>query len=470
MKLNLICRTLLLLCATCGCTQYTFGQTTVNIVGTCSDNNTPNNPNDDNIVFDITPCTGSAGIYVVDNQSGLTVISEETGAPVVFGPCYNPARLFQIQGAIGGGTVTGIRILTCGQAPICNLVISDPGVPCSVPVPCSIDLVEAVPSSCNVTNNDYSVAVTFDYTSAPTNEDIVFTFSNGEIRTFTPSAEQGTETVVFAGFTSMAQAVSVNAAFATTTSCAAPSAVNYTEPAQCFTPLCDAADGDLGGFAFLDLDSDGLRSGGPGEEGITVEVYSSAGSTPVCTTTTDANGAWVCTGLNPSETYRVEFSLDGVAGLVPSRSAVTGNTTDVQFASPGTCGVNFAVIDPAQACSDDSPPVLVTCMVAGLYNLSPAGEPGLLSFEYGATGSGGVTTLIDNNEIGSVYGASYDRERDVIYAAAFAKRHVGIGPDGYGHHFRSDCGRRHGEHFHLPAGTRWQRIRSGHLPGRRPAD
>ncbi|MBC6993971.1 SdrD B-like domain-containing protein [Neolewinella lacunae] len=196
-------------------------------------------------------------------------------------------------------------------------------------------------------------------------------------------------------------------------------------------PCENIQDGDdLGGTAFIDQNNDGSMTGDAGQEGVVVRVYDCDGEL-VCTTVTNENGDWNCQDLNPGEDYRVEFSLptDGsLANLQPSYAG-TDNGTNVQFVQPGTCEVDYGLVDVEEYCNDAR--ILLPCYEngSGVNNSNPV----LIQLGYGATGMGANVYPVDAvaSTNGSLWGLSYSRKLQMAYTSAFLKRQVGIGERGY---------------------------------------
>jgi hypothetical protein len=73
-------------------------------------------------------------------------------------------------------------------------------------------------------------------------------------------------------------------------------------------PLCDPAPIEIGNRVWLDSDKDGIQDAGEmGLPSIQVQLYQ--GATLIATTTTDANGQYIFTGLLPNTAYQVQVNL-----------------------------------------------------------------------------------------------------------------------------------------------------------------
>ncbi len=195
--------------------------------------------------------------------------------------------------------------------------------------------------------------------------------------------------------------------------------------------------GDSGGDQWTGLSRlqqrwpDHRGNGGGGDiglAGVTVSFYGSSGN--ACgSTTTNATGNYsftpTCTGP-----WRVEFS-NVPSGYEPT-SRGTGNGTSTQFVTTsGATNINFGVNYPADYCQNN--PSL--CAPVHVNNSTNVGTPTRTMLRFAASARGTsptLTTVADKSEIGSTWGVAYNRSTASLYAAAFLKRHVGLGPNGLG--------------------------------------
>ncbi len=220
--------------------------------------------------------------------------------------------------------------------------------------------------------------------------------------------------------------------------------------------LASAADVNVTGLAFRDFDQDGERSSTePPIENLWVVAYGQEdgfdntlntnddvfnSSNPVLT---DAYGQYSATVPSDSG-VRVEFlGLDtnlnavynaGTESVLPSwlRSGIHGsdNGSSVQIvtSSGNSSTANYAVANPADY-SGISPGLAVTKFTNGLPS-NGGGAVYTLPWYSGFGTSGNQVT--DTTQVGSVYGAAYDRSAGQLLVGAFLKRHVGMGPLGPG--------------------------------------
>jgi protocatechuate 3,4-dioxygenase beta subunit len=104
----------------------------------------------------------------------------------------------------------------------------------------------------------------------------------------------------------------------------------------------------LGDFVWNDLDEDGIQDATePGIAGVTVRLYDSSGTTLLATTTTDANGNYIFTGLTPGASYIVEFVAP--AGFTTSPQDVGGNDELDSDVIPATGRTAAITLNPSGA-------------------------------------------------------------------------------------------------------------------------
>jgi hypothetical protein len=226
-----------------------------------------------------------------------------------------------------------------------------------------------------------------------------------------------------------------------------------------------AASRTISGRVFQDYDGDGtfdttqtITNNGSGTiavgvdrgiQGVTVTAYDTLGAVQPAATTA-ADGTYTITTLAGSTgPYRIEFT-NLPAGYSPgarSTDSVNGGTatnsgTTVQFvADANTTNVNLAINHPSDY-SENNPLLSTSTYSFGHRDDTPIDA--LTSFPYSA-GSADLATYsaaqytspAENPEgtkaqVGSVFGLAYRRSTDTLYAAAFMKRHTGIGPGGTG--------------------------------------
>ncbi|MEM7535732.1 MAG: SdrD B-like domain-containing protein [Chloroflexota bacterium] len=207
-------------------------------------------------------------------------------------------------------------------------------------------------------------------------------------------------------------------------------------------PLALEASGEIIGNVFRDFDADGATdSGEPGVSGITVTAYT-VNNTVAMSTTTNASGTYTLTGLTDTSTYRIEFT--GLPSyLEPGATGTNSNTTVVFVTSPDT-GVDLALQDPSDFCQN-TPDLTAVCYLQPIDATSSdwLDEAAIVQvpYESGTTALDATAVNTIENEaymnvmatyadVGSVFGLAFDNDKDIMYSAAFMKRHVPYGPGG----------------------------------------
>ena len=101
--------------------------------------------------------------------------------------------------------------------------------------------------------------------------------------------------------------------------------------------------GSIGNLVWLDEDSNGKQDAGEaGIANVTVELWNSTGTTRIATTTTDAHGGYLFTGVTPTPgTYRVKV----VAASLPTgmSQTTTYSTAGTDFANQNQSGFGYSV-------------------------------------------------------------------------------------------------------------------------------
>jgi uncharacterized repeat protein (TIGR01451 family) len=162
-----------------------------------------------------------------------------------------------------------------------------------------------------------------------------------------------------------------------------------------------------------------------GVEGITVTAYPGGMSTM-----TAADGTW---SLGTTGDVRIEFS-NIPSHLKASPDGGVGNAS-VQFVADGGTA-DFGVHNPSDF-SDLNPDVLIPAQISGDPNGGGTAETQgtLVLHAYTASGTNspatlnGAPTIINFGDLGSTYGAAWQRESKNYFTSAFAKRYVGFKSD-----------------------------------------
>jgi SdrD B-like domain len=132
---------------------------------------------------------------------------------------------------------------------------------------------------------------------------------------------------------------------------------------------------------------------------------------------------------------RIELRLPNY--LFAAKGSISG---EVQFHSTATTAAHFPVQNPTMYCQQD-PDVLMPCFVAG--NPEGGGTGGsldaLVRFPYTSSGSTPSPTQIAvASQVGTVWGATYQRETKTLVLSEFLKRHCGLETMGLGGLYLTD--------------------------------
>ena len=224
--------------------------------------------------------------------------------------------------------------------------------------------------------------------------------------------------------------------------------VVLTSFGQVLTPAVHASPANqalctITGIAFRDFNADALQGQfEPPVEGIQVQATDAAGAV-VGTTLTGADGTY---SLDVPEGVEVRIAFGNVPAFLRfgPDGAETSPGVTFETCTAGSAPVNVGLANPGQHC-DLNPDVFTSCFALGDQINGPnSGDDVLLSVPFtagsadlAAPSSGRFdapahTNLAAANQIGSTYGLGYVRQSQTLYAAAFVKRHAGLGPSGPG--------------------------------------
>ena len=192
--------------------------------------------------------------------------------------------------------------------------------------------------------------------------------------------------------------------------------------------LVYAAAGEITGTVYRDHNADGTQGiNDPGVISITVSAYNDAGF--VVSATTNYSGEYTLPGLVDGTAYRVEVT--GLPSHLEPGASGTDSDTTVTFVTmdgDGVDDVDVALQNPATYC-ENNPKLATSCFING--DQSTADDV-LVTWSYDNSGSaaGDKASVSSANQIGSVWGLAYDPFNEDLYAAAFVKRHTGLGSGG----------------------------------------
>ncbi|MCW1968021.1 MAG: DUF11 domain-containing protein, partial [Anaerolineae bacterium] len=201
--------------------------------------------------------------------------------------------------------------------------------------------------------------------------------------------------------------------------------------------------GLITGTVFIDVTGDGLKSTNAyvtetGVMSVTVTAYNKDGAC-LPSTQTDVKGVYTFTSPSCQGPWRLEFS-DLPIGYYPSKHGSVGatNSTSVQFVNSVPAQVNFGVMIPNYY-YPAMPAVAIPVMHTGasVNQTSVANDFAYVSLPYSSTGDAtGVgdmnvpdfTKDVAISDLGSVWGAGYQRASGRIFTGAALKRLVDLGP------------------------------------------
>lgn len=191
---------------------------------------------------------------------------------------------------------------------------------------------------------------------------------------------------------------------------------------------CSATSTSISGTTFHDVNGNGSYESANdflGIAGVTVNAVDSLGNS--FSGTTSSTGSYALTGLVANRTYRVEFHVPTSLNWLYSSFRGSDNGTTVQFIKPGNCA-NLGLVSPTDYCQGQ-PELVLPCYEngSGVGNANAA----VVSMPYSGSGISPAESMdFQTQQVGSVYGAAYDRRNKRVYVSSFLKRHSGFGPRG----------------------------------------
>jgi hypothetical protein len=213
--------------------------------------------------------------------------------------------------------------------------------------------------------------------------------------------------------------------------------ITVTDNNGCSATVTANVGGNIAGVVFNDYNTDGVYNNvtETGLDSVRVYLYECNNPIPVDSAWSGANGQYSF----PNRTnypYRVEFiPLYDLDYIHPSFVGAN-NGTSVQFVVTANCNVAAGFYYPSEYCQS-SPDVAFSAFTQGA--ASQVTEAAVAMFPYHAENRSQVFNKVPaSNQLGSVYGLAYDPLRKYLYAAAFLKRHVGLGTQGLGGIYRID--------------------------------
>jgi hypothetical protein len=190
--------------------------------------------------------------------------------------------------------------------------------------------------------------------------------------------------------------------------------------------------GQASGVVFRDYNANGTKDNAePFAAGITVKAFDATNAQVGATATSNTSGAWSITTGTTAQ-VRIEFTIPTNANA-QDYPVSSGNTygSSVQFVAGNATNVNFGINYPSDFCTTN-PKLAAPCYLNGSRAANP-NEPVVVLFN-NTDRNTGVTLQVPAtfNEVGAVWGETYNRFNKKLYLSAFVKRHMDIGPSGLG--------------------------------------
>jgi uncharacterized repeat protein (TIGR01451 family) len=213
------------------------------------------------------------------------------------------------------------------------------------------------------------------------------------------------------------------------------------------------ATSQITGTVFQDFNSNGvMNTSGTapdyavdvGVPAVTVSAYAAGSATAVATAATTVSGTYTLTGLTAGTMYRVEFTnlpsgFEPAAQGTSGSTSIASNASSVQFAAAGTSNVSFAINRAEEYCQNN--PQLCTNLhtfgdqINGGFSNIP------VAYTWPITGNGSIfdatrnvapTSVATGQQIGTTWGAAYQRSSRALFFGAYYKVYAGLGPGGAG--------------------------------------
>jgi hypothetical protein len=189
----------------------------------------------------------------------------------------------------------------------------------------------------------------------------------------------------------------------------------------------------ISGMIFRDYDANGaIDALEPGVGGLTITAYD-AGNNVVASTTTALDGTYT---LNVTDGVVVRIEVTGLPSYLEPGAVGPNSLSTITFVTSPATDIDIAVNNPANYCAQ--PVDLATiCYVGGVQASS---DPVVVSLsEDAGSNSTNIANLPDYEappyapeaqaqQVGSVWGLSHNPMSDILYVAAFVKKHVDLGP------------------------------------------
>lgn len=194
----------------------------------------------------------------------------------------------------------------------------------------------------------------------------------------------------------------------------------------------------ISGIVYHDFNGNGTRQNAapnfePGVAEIIIKAFDASG-TLVSSDTSDKDGLYSMPYTVP---VRVEFYIPTTGNCAIDTNENTGFSGDgnnVRFVNASTTSLNYGVLYPDDYTPSVNPIVYVPVHYAGdpLAGGTSGTQVGFRGFEYNSSGSILSPKTIPQSVMGSTWGVAYSKQAKKVFAAAFIKRQVGLGPLGSG--------------------------------------
>jgi len=188
------------------------------------------------------------------------------------------------------------------------------------------------------------------------------------------------------------------------------------------------AQNEISGKVFEDTNYDGVINEAivNGIAGVQVSIFDE-GADALQVVTSDVNGLFQFSALQPDVEYRVEFLIPpAISNVFKPTSAGDSNATLVQFVIPGQA-VNLGLANPLEFV-ESNPPVVTPCYVEG----ASSDVDIVVKFFYNNEGTATLdkTSITESHMAGSLWGLAYDKFEKKLFSSAVLKAHIPLGDRG----------------------------------------
>jgi len=187
------------------------------------------------------------------------------------------------------------------------------------------------------------------------------------------------------------------------------------------------------GTVYRDYNGNGTRqtvspNNETGVKGVTITAYNTSNQV-VNTTTSGSDGSYTLAYTVP---VRLEFQIPTGTGCVNTTydfNSFQGDGNSVRFVTSSPSTQNYAINNPSDYVATTNPYVFANRFSNG--NPLGGGNSGtsnwIIGYPYNTSGSGAAPKTLNGVTVGSTWGLAYSKQSKKIFAAAFLKRHAGLG-------------------------------------------